>query len=63
MNDGDLCIKGTAGDILGIKTDPAVDGLMAELFGGHAELVLCIDCTERGGGFEVEVYHENQPAE
>ena len=63
MKDGDLCIKGKASEILGIEGDISADNIMARIFGGGDKLVLCMDCIERGHGFEVEVYHADQPAE
>jgi hypothetical protein len=63
MKEGDLCIRGKASELIGIEQDAAADNIMAWIFGGGDTLVLCKDCTERGGGFDVEVYHEDQPEE
>lgn len=60
MKEGDLCIRGKASEILGIAEDAETDNIMAYIFGGGDKLVLCEDCTERGGGFDVEVYHEEE---
>ena len=63
MRDGDLCIKGTPSKVLGLPADSFLDRLTASILGGDEtletiELVYCLDCTEHGGGFEIETYHE-----
>lgn len=63
MKDGDLCIKGKASELIGIAGDTEADKVMTWIFGGGDKLILCMDCTERGHGFEVEVYHEQKAAD
>jgi hypothetical protein len=58
MKDGDLCIRDTVSGFTGLPPNDAVDGLMAAVFGGADEVILCLDCTEKGGQYTVQVYHE-----
>ena len=63
MKDGDLCIKGTPGEFLGLSDNHAVDDLVTMVLGGGEKtdvLVFCTVCTLHGGSFEVEIYHESQ---
>ena len=65
MQDGDLCIKGTPSQVTGLPTDAFLDKLAASVLGGDRTLetdvlVYCLDCTEHGGGFEIEVYRAEE---
>jgi hypothetical protein len=52
---GDRYIKDTASGFTGQENHPEVDGLIAEMFGGHGEKVLfCEDCTQEGGEYMFE---------
>ena len=66
MQDGDMCIRGTLSELIGLPKDDVVDDLTAALFGGGGEkpsLVLCESCIMPGAGegFDIEVYHD-EPA-
>ena len=58
MKNGDLCIRGTVSELTGQPENAAVDSIMATIWGGGGDIVLCQSCTMPGGKFEVEVYHE-----
>jgi hypothetical protein len=63
---GDLYIEDTASGFREMNGSAGVDGLIAELFGGHDDkIVFCEDCTTRtpGGRYRFEtVYGDEEPA-
>jgi ABC-type proline/glycine betaine transport system ATPase subunit len=63
MKDGDLCIKGKPSEFLGQPVDAFIDDLMAQILSGDKKtnrLIYCLDCTEHGGPFGIEVYHTGE---
>lgn len=63
MKEGDLCIKGRPTEFIHKEADPFVDKLVAQILSGNKdteEIVYCQACTVHGGGFDLEVYHEEE---
>jgi hypothetical protein len=54
---GDRYIEDTTSGFTNRDAAPEVDGLMADIFGGHdGKIVLCTDCTVEGGNYLSETY-------
>lgn len=52
FENGDVFIEDTASGFTGTDTDPTVDGLMADLFGGSdGKILLCENCIQTGGKY------------
>ena len=65
---GDQYIEDTPSGYIGKESDPLIDGLVADIFGGDATLsggaggkiVFCEDCTERGGDYRFSTYYGDE---
>ena len=54
---GDRYIEDTASGFMKKDAAPEIDGLIADLFGGHGDkVVFCSDCTTTGGDYLPETY-------
>jgi hypothetical protein len=52
---GDRYIEDTASGFIGQEANDGIDGLIADLFGGHGgKVIFCAECTQAGGDYKFE---------
>jgi hypothetical protein len=60
---GDHYIEDTASGFVGQENNAAIDGLIADIFGGTGgKVVFCEDCTQEGGDYTFETYWGDEDA-
>ncbi len=58
---GDRYIEDTSSGFLKMDSEPSVDGLMADVFGGkNGKVIFCEDCTEDGGDYRLETVYGDE---
>jgi len=60
LKDGDLIIEDSVSGFAGVTPNADVDDLVAEILSGGKAILLCAECTQRGGKYQYKVYRDER---